>query len=109
MVPTGCFPVTDAGEVPEPPEDMPLDRWLAPAEGRKIFLVRIQQHRRYGGMFCGQGFGPERTVVEAIEAARTWDRNSHGEPVVVPPTIVRGPRLHRRKSDSTGLESAAGR
>lgn len=83
------FPVVDMGEMAEP-HMMPLNLEIRLADGREIFLTRIQQHRNYEGMLCGLPRDPERYVVGAIDQAQVWDRRFHGAPVVIPATIVSG-------------------
>jgi hypothetical protein len=84
------FPVVDMGELAEPPDVMPLDWKFRLSGGREIVLIRIQQHRTYGGMLCGLPWNPEMAVVQSIAGAQKWDGRFHAAPVVIPASIVSG-------------------
>lgn len=84
------FPVTDLGEGPQSPDVMPLDWLLRLSDGRDLFLTRVEQHRTYGAMLCGFPHSPEDKVSTALAEAKKWDEGFHGEPVIIPATILRG-------------------
>ena len=100
------FPVVDMGSVPESPDVMPQDRELLLANGRKIWLMNLNQYRTYGGLLCGIPFDPDADVERALVRARDWDNGFHLRPIIVPATIVRGerppPAIRRHPGAPTG-------
>ena len=87
---TEHFPFTDLGEGPQSPEVMPLAWGFSLPDGREIHLTRLEQHPTYAGMLCGMPRAPEAKVTSAMVAAKKWDNDFHGEPIIIPATIVRG-------------------
>ena len=87
---TEHFHFTDLGEGPQSPEVLPLDWGFSLADGRDIHITRLEQRPTYAGILCGLPRAPEAKVTSALDAARKWDNDFHGEPVVIPANILRG-------------------
>ena len=103
---TEHFPFTDLGEGPQSPEVMPLAWGFSLPDGREIHLTRLEQHPTYAGMLCGMPRAPEAKVTSAMVAAKKWDNDFHGEPIIIPATIVRG--ISRRQPTLALRHSVAG-